>query len=356
MEKLTVMELKEYLKERGLKQSGTKKELLERINSLEKGKSPLKEGEIDYKDQILAMLNYYLRENKRARDEYRSRAYSGAINTITGLKKVSSLSDVKGKSGIGKGIAEKIEKIISGEDTTNYFPPEVELEKVFGIGPVKAKELVNMGITTIEELMDLPELLNENQRKGLVYYHDFQLRIPRSEMNQHNEIINLHFQTMLKEYFSPLKGEIIIAGSYRRGLESSGDIDVLISVDSDDYDVFTSLAQRMKNSDYLIDTFSEGKNKILGVCRIGDLPFRRIDLMFTERKVFPFALMYFTGSATFNVQMREKIVEMGYSLTEYGIKKDGRYIETNINSERDIFEFFGFNYIPPEERVDGSNL
>lgn len=355
MEEKSVQELREILSSMGLKKSGTKSELIARIESVGKANSPLRPEEVDYRPTIVAMLNYHLQENVRKKDTYRARAYSNAISTLSGKKKIVSINDVKGLPGIGKGILEKIEKIISGEDTTNYFPPEVELEKVFGIGPVKSRELVNLGITTVEELMHFPELLNETQRKGLVYYHDFQLRIPRSEMDQHNDILTSHFKAMMSQDFPQYRGDITIAGSYRRGLESSGDIDVLISVDSDDEDVFSSFIERVKNSDYLIDTFSEGK-KVLGVCRIGDLPFRRIDLLFTERSVFPFALMYFTGSATFNVQMREKVIALGYSLTEYGIKREGRYIPVPVKEEKDIFEFFGFNYIPPEDRVDGSKL
>ena len=89
----------------------------------------------------------------------------------------------------------------------------------------KAKELVDKGINTIDELRERQtELLNDIQRVGLKYYEQIQERIPRSEIQEYETM----FKTTFEHVFVP-DSAFEIVGSYRRGATTSGDIDVIIT-------------------------------------------------------------------------------------------------------------------------------
>ena len=125
---------------------------------------------------------------------HKSRQYATAIKTIQALSAdITTMADVP--SGAGTGIGDKIrEKIAEILDTgalaaadkarATKAPDSLDaFRKIYGVGPKKAADLVAAGYTTIASLMGAP--LNTNQRIGLLYYVDLQLRIPRTEMEAH---------------------------------------------------------------------------------------------------------------------------------------------------------------------------
>lgn len=97
--------------------------------------------------------------------------------------------------------------------------PENVLSDIYGVGPKKARELVNNGITSVSKLREAytenPKLLNDVQVKGLNYYEDIIQRIPRSEIVLYNEVFGKAFNA-IKDDTS--KYEIV--GSYRRGFSN----------------------------------------------------------------------------------------------------------------------------------------
>ena len=94
---------------------------------------------------------------------------------------------------------------------------------VYGIGPKKAASLVNGDkVTTIDELREYQDnLLNDVQKKGLKYYEDILKRIPRLEIE--------HYRTKMSKIKIATDFHYEIVGSYRRGANNSGDIDVIIT-------------------------------------------------------------------------------------------------------------------------------
>ena len=226
--------------------------------------------------------------------------------------------------------------------------------QIMSVGSVKARELVEKhGITTIEQLRARPDLLNEKQLMGLKYHDDFVLRIPRKEMERHEQFI---VEAMPNEF------KFVIAGSYRRGLASSGDIDVLVTSkaplpESETLEKFKSVIATLKEKKYLKDDFGFGKEKYLGVSKLPRFKhFRRIDVMYISPDKFAFALLYFTGSQAFNIAMRNKALEMGYSLSEHGLKhtkgsSKGEFVtDILFHDEQDIFKFLNMTYVAPVER------
>ena len=89
--------------------------------------------------------------------------------------------------------------------------------------------------------------------------------------------------------------------------------------------------------------------------------FRRIDLLYATNDVWAYSILYFTGSMEFNVKLRNIALSKGYTLNEYGMKytsgpKKNESIEEKLISEKDIMEFLGVKYIPPNERLPTINL
>ena len=86
---------------------------------------------------------------------------------------------------------------------------------------------------------------------------------------------------------------------------------------------------------------------------------RRIDIMYIPPSQYAFALMYFTGSGTFNVQLRQQCIKLGLSLSEYGLKyttgdKKGQFIEEKHTTEEQVFNYLGYKYIEPTKRESGA--
>ena len=153
--------------------------------------------------------------------------------------------------------------------------------------------------------------------------------------------------------------EVMLVGSYRRGAQDSGDIDVLLrlppsySVDVSSR-MFKDVCTKMfKEERYIIDMLAVGNKKCMGVCKLCDDMFaRRIDLMITPFHEYPFALLYFTGSDKYNVAMRKVALGKGYSMSEHGMKKTRSDVPDVplMKTEKDVFEFLGISYTSPLQR------
>lgn len=317
----------------------------------------------DRKKEILAALEKMIQKEKMDKQPFKVRAYKKVLDQIKALNQpITKYEDVAEVQGIGKSIKEKIEEILAtgrlAAANAYNARPEVkgfnDLNNVYGIGPAKAKALMkDHGIYTIEDLRARSELLNDKQLIGLKHYEDFKERIPRAEMDKHAEFLLKLLHAIDPRYV----GEI--TGSYRRGAKDSGDIDFLITHPDDtlDHDAnFKRLIEEAQKAKYLTDILAQGPKKCLGVCRAKRYKiFRRIDFMLTSKHEFPFALLYFTGSQGFNIQMRNVALSKGYSLSEYGLKclrgdRKGDFVTTEFTTEREVFDFLNMAYVAPTDR------
>lgn len=320
----------------------------------------------DWKPLILKELGLMLQDRKANKEVWKARAYQKAIKGVEQFHgPIHDMADIDGIEGIGKtgSIREHIQEIFRKgfveEIHAKYDPAKLqaqqELEKVAGIGPSKAKELVfEHNVMSISELKKRPDLLHDKQLIGLKHVEDFEKRIPRKEIDGHvaflDPIIRSIHPNMLFQ----------ITGSYRRRQPNSGDIDLLVSCDDTSVsgaEILDALVSRLQQEGYLYETLAKGDKKYMGVCKLRrHKTFRRFDIMFTSREMYPFALLYFTGSGDFNVHMRRIALQKGYSLSEYGIKpshspKADFIRDTLFREEEHIFCFLDIPYIAPEERT-----
>ena len=292
-------------------------------------------------------------------EPFRSRAYQKAQETIMGYPTdIISPNDLKGKPGIGQTIMEKLNEYVE-TGTLEILEREKNnpvniLSEVYGIGPKKAKELVENGIRTISQLRENQQILNDIQKVGLRFYEDILKRIPRSEIEKYKILFNTTFKKVGNK---DSKYEIV--GSYRRGADSSGDIDVIIT--STNPNVFKNFVDLLFNEGIITNILSRGPTKCLVIAKLKDESiFRRVDFLYTSLEEFPFAILYFTGSKIFNTVMRHQALTMGLTMNEHGLyrlnesdKKKGEKVDKIFYTEEDIFENLNMEYKAPHERIDG---
>lgn len=314
---------------------------------------------MDFTNQILDALEKLKQKEVANKQPFKVRAYATVIKNIKDLENpIHNIDDLKNVKGIGQSIHDKIVEILETgnlkqlEKYNDSIKVINELTQVHGIGPVKAKDLVEThNIKSIDDLKNHQNLLNEKQIMGLKYHDDFMKRIPRQEMEKHES-----FLTEIIQKLNP-KITLQVVGSYRRGAADSGDIDVILTHKDDPASfehVIPEIVAALKKEKYLTDDFAVGPHKYLGVCKLKrHRSFRRIDLLYASADVWPFSIMYFTGSADFNVTLRNLALSKGYSLNEYGFKpvKGEAPLKQSFKTEGDIFAFLGLKYIEPIART-----
>jgi len=290
---------------------------------------------------IIIELSKYKTEAQIKGETFTVRAYDKVIKNIENITiPIISYEQIENIEGAGKSIKAKLKEIIKNRNVDkekgHLFQ---DLLQIYGVGPKKANDLINIyKISSINDLRLKSEndssILTNSQKIGLRFYDDLLERIPRSEMLKHQKIIK--------------KGEIV--GSFRRKESSSGDIDVMLCMDTDEFNEFID---NLVHRNYIKYILARGDKKMLGICSINDSSkHRRIDLIRNTDDEYPFMKLYFTGSAKFNVAFRQHCLTKGLSLNEHGFTPQVKGLKT----EKDIFKYVGLEYVEPENRIDENSL
>lgn len=301
-------------------------------------------------DSIISALDVMRRHAVQESNVFRARAYAKVIAAIKEKdSEITSIDDIKDIPGVGKGIKEKISELL----TTGHLAKADEIANnrslniteallnIHGIGPAKAKELVrSQGISSIAMLRNAVESghvkLNAKQKIGLKYYEDLLKRIPRNEMFEHEQILKHAF----RDY------ECSVVGSFRRGAQDSGDIDLLVKTE----EPLPEIIQGLRHSGYIVETLAEGPKKFMGIVKLGN-SVRRLDVLYTPEKEYGYAILYFTGSDKFNVGMRKYALTKGWSLNEKSLTYVGtKKTPPRLKTEEDIFVFLEVPFVPPTQR------
>jgi DNA polymerase (family 10) len=146
----------------------------------------------------------------------------------------------------------------------------------------------------------------------------------------------------------PAVSQIAAGGSFRRGRETIGDLDLLIA--TKEPELVTDHFLSHKEIDRIL---ARGETKSSVLLKSGI----QADLRVVTNKEFPFALGYFTGNKDHNVALRGRALQNGWTLNEYRLgslpdsKKPPKPIP-EINTEEDLYRALGLDYIPPELRED----
>lgn len=345
---------------------------------------------MDFTAHIIDALSVLQQRDLAEKQPFKARAYSTVIKQLKEKQKqgqpIRSYDDLQGITGLGEKIQKKIHEILetgqlrSAEKAKELYHTESlkAFQQIYGVGPVKAKELVDQGFRTIEDIRQAIRQqpsphgldhvrgviasppLNEKQLVGLHYYEDLLQRIPRQEMDEHKQFLH--------EY---LPAELVfdseIVGSYRRGLPSSGDIDMLLkaapvkSVVRTIQHLFTEFVEELKEEGYIKEILALGPHKCMAICQLAGKPARRLDLLMVPEEEYAYSMLYFTGSDQFNVAFRQHCLSKGYTLNEHALTPLTPLNESVIKpprmeTEQDIFRFVGLRYVAPQDRVDNRQI
>ena len=211
---------------------------------------------------------------------------------------------------------------------------------------------------------------NHEQLIGIKYFYDMCEKIPRSEIIKMEKFVQIVVKHINPDFI------IGCCGSYRRGRDRSGDMDCLLThpelktqedIDEFQYEngnVLSVIVELLTNKGFLTDHLTEGgKTKYMGLCKLPNRReytlHRRIDIRFVPYNSYGTALLYFTGSKNFNTQMRNVALQMGYTLSEYGLfkyeynkdkKKKVKGEQVPTPTEEDVFKVLKMEYKTPKER------
>jgi DNA polymerase (family 10) len=300
----------------------------------------------------------------KGENPFKSRAYHNASRTIAGLDQdlqalfeSKQLTSIK---GIGEAIAEKITTLMTTgrlayyEDLQKSLPTGLmDMIRVQGLGPKRAKILFDkLSIKDIPglekacregkvaKLEGFGEKTQENILKGLAFLNQ------HAEEHRYDEA-SAAAETVLAELKKvPEIQRLSVCGSLRRHKEIIRDVDILVSAKRGE-----ALLDRITKLPQVERILGQGETKASVLLKAGI----QVDVRVLEDKLFPYALHYFTGSKEHNIAMRQRAMERGWKLSEYGLfDKTGKLIA--CKEEADIFKKLGLEYIPPELREDRGEI
>merc|ERR1711965_475846 len=114
----------------------------------------------------------------------------------------------------------------------------------------------------------------------------------------------------------------------------------------------------LKNENYIIEFLSRGSVKSLTIAKLPGKIERRLDFLYSPPKEFSYAILYFTGSKYFNTAMRQRSLDLGFSLNEHRLinKETKEVVCLDMKTEKHIFHFLGMKFKEPHERINANSV
>lgn len=300
--------------------------------------------------EILSILR-----DRHFKDKYRYNSYNQAINNIKQLQTpIFSAKQAQMVRGIGVSITSKIDEILktdtltilSGTEEADKKEVIERLMKVWGIGISQAQRFYAVGV---RQLADLEKFeLTPQQRIGLKYYSQFNQKTPREVIAKVEDSLE-----SILDYVDPLS-RFSILGSYRRGLEEVGDLDILISPGKSTQNTPASLikkyVQKLKDLGYIVDELSLGKQKFMGVIKF-DSRILRLDIFSIENENYGAASVYFTGPKEFNLKVLHPAAKrLHFKFSQHGLKERFGNKIISVPTEEDVFKALQLEWLAPTQR------
>lgn len=347
--------------------------------------------------ELIALLEEFAQISEITGEAYREKAYRGAISGIKSLtwnvKSNPERVETEKIPGVGKAIRKKILEWIKTGTIAELVKLQSRKEisaykifiKVLGVGPATIRDWLSIGVYDLGALrkkIGSGEItLTDMQKYGLMYYGDLNERIPRDEVTHLSAYIMLIIRKV-----DPL---IVanVCGSYRRGAEDSGDIDILVSnKNSFNPTLLRNIHAVLEKDSSFVTQISIGRERYTFLYRSlyrGNVKVRQIDILNLDYSQYWPGILYFTGSWEFNEAMRGWAKKRGFKLNQKGLFKSSydrgdrgdksrtrgtsgvrkgtsrpAPTQTQVisDSEEEIFAALGLKYVPPQERTDASKI
>jgi DNA polymerase (family X) len=300
-------------------------------------------------------------------ESFRVLAYRRAATRIreTGTSVAQMALDGKAKElqGIGKTIEQKIVQIVEDGEVhaltkhKQLVPTEVvEFIKIPGLGPKTARRIWHeLGITTLEGLREAAEAERLRTLSGLGPRSEENvlraLAEAKEEAGPVRALLGAALPTLLEAVEElrahPAAIKVSDAGSARRRRETVRDVDIIATARDPD-----ALIAHFTELPWVVEVAARGGTKATVVSGHG----LRFDLRVVPPECYGNLLQHFTGSKNHNVAMREEAQRRGLSISEYGVLNTETGETITHRDEKQLYEFLGYQLIPPELRENAGEL
>ena len=271
--------------------------------------------------------------------------------------------------GIGKGMAEHIQEILKTGDYVlrkkllkKYPTTLLDVLQLQGLGPKKVAFLwSNFQCATVEDveklareekLRDLPGFGEKSEQNILKATQFFKKSTGRFRLDQATDE-TARMSTYIHEAGAAVES-VTAAGSFRRGRETIGDLDLLVTMrpGQDKQKDVDAVAEHILKYPRVERMLAHGENKVSVMLESG----MQVDVRLLQKNSFGAALLYFTGSKEHNVVLRGRANDMGWTLNEYALTtiKGGKTVAGK--TEEEIYSKLKLPYIEPELRENAGEF
>jgi DNA polymerase (family 10) len=303
-------------------------------------------------------------------DSFRIRSYRRAADaaeqtTVDLVDAANDTARLLAIDGIGKSMAAHLQSIAA----TGTLPQRDELLAKYGAGVLELLKLPGMGPKTVALLWDagvissankdsvgqlaeaiaagrlkgLPRMGTKQIEKLLKGIEDYRRSVGRFRIDVAEEEAERIAAHLLK-----LKGikRVTPAGSLRRGRETVGDLDLLVTGPACAPEKTQAAVEHVAAYPGILDMIAKGENKVSFHVGQG----LQVDVRLLPEASYGAALQYFTGSKAHNVTLRQRALKMGYTLNEWALARldDGSTVAAK--TEEKIYAALGMDWMPPEMR------
>ncbi|GAA0154680.1 DNA-directed DNA polymerase [Lithospermum erythrorhizon] len=313
----------------------------------------------DLNDNVTEIFKRLVDIYRALGEDRRSFSYYKAVQVIEKFPfKIENSDQIKDLPGVGKSLKDHIhnEKV----RTITLFG------EVWGIGPATALRLYEKGHRNLDELKN-EDTLTQAQRIGLKFFDDIKTRIPHHEVREMEQLVQKVGEQVLPGV------DILCGGSYRRGKETCGDMDFIIThPDGRSHIGFLpKFVKCLKDINFLREDLmfslhsdevtDSGVDTFFGLCTFPGRELRhRIDLKVYPRELYSFVLIHWTGNDVLNRRLRILADSKGYRLDDKGLFPAVKGSSSNkgfkasaslkFQTEKEVFDFLGFPWLEPHER------
>jgi len=290
------------------------------------------------------------------------RAADAVEHSSSELKDIWDEGKLEDVPGVGPSIAEHLSELFKTGKSKHFdellkdLPPAIfELMKVPGIGPKTAFKMAkSFNITSKGAIKQLVQIAKQGKIAQLAGFgEDRQAQILKN-VEEYKGPSTRHLlpyaQAIAEDIIEYLSMKSFVKrvdalGSLRRKASTIGDIDIAAASDDS-----------VKTIEYFCDypkktSVIEKGERSAAIMLPGNI---HVDLLVHNPKAYGAALQHFTGSKHHNVKLREYALKKNLSVSDYGIKKNGKLIQ--IPTEEKLYNMLGMDFIPPELREDTGEI
>ena len=291
---------------------------------------------------------------------YRRAAEAAEQTTVELADAASDAARLLEIPGIGKGMAANIQAIV----LTGTLPLREEVLQKYGSGLLELLKLPSMGPKTVALLWaaaqigsidQLAQAIDAGRLTGLPRMGEKQIEKLRKGIDEYRRSSGRYRIDVAEDaaqritaYLMAFPGieRVTPAGSLRRGRETAGDLDLLVTGPACAPEQTSAAVEYVAAYPGIRDIIAKGENKVSFHLADG----LQVDVRLLPSASYGAALQYFTGSKAHNVSLRQRALKMGYTLSEWSLARLDDNSVVAAATEEEIYAALGMDWMPPEMR------